>query len=332
MADLMTAGIDVFGGGPAGSSAAISAALHGAPVRIFEQSRLPKHKVCGEFLSPEIVPLLEKLGVWPAFAALAPSRIGSVRLQFGGRSKRWSLAEPAYGLSRYRFDNLLLEHARSLGTEIIHKRADSGGRPVVILAHGRRFQGKKPRFFGFKAHYFGPQNDILELVFTADAYVGICSIEDGRTNVCGIASEHYLASAGFDVDELLWAIPAVRERLTPVSRGMDWKITGPLLFGKRFTAPLEEGVYPAGDALGFVDPFTGTGILSAVWSGSLAGKCAARKTPVFEYMASCRTGLKRQYRTSAALRTLAGWRAAAWLAPFIPGALLYRLTRPRVAA
>ena len=43
---------------PAGCCAALAAAREGADVRITERSQFPRHKVCGEFLSPEIAPVL----------------------------------------------------------------------------------------------------------------------------------------------------------------------------------------------------------------------------------------------------------------------------------
>ena len=64
------AGLDydlaVIGGGPAGSSAAIVAARTGVRVLLAERGHLPRHKVCGEFVSPEalgqLAGLLENTG------------------------------------------------------------------------------------------------------------------------------------------------------------------------------------------------------------------------------------------------------------------------------
>jgi hypothetical protein len=322
--------IEVIGGGPAGSSAAIAAALEGSSVRIFEKSHFPRHKVCGEFLSPEIAPLLEHLGCWARFAACQPSRIHSVRLHLGGRVKRWTLREPAFGLSRYCFDQLLLEHARTTGAEVVRGRAEPSGLPAVV-AHGRHFRAEKPRLFAFKAHFSGPVDDVLDLIFSGDTYAGICAIEGGRTNVCGVAPEHRLAECGFAVDEFLGAEPVFAARLEPLRREMDWLITGPLLFRGELSGPPAPGIYPAGDALGFVDPFTGTGMLSAVWSGMLAGRCAAAGVPVSRYLGICRSGLVTQYRAAAAFRRAAAWSGAGFLARLVPGNLLYRLTRPRIA-
>ncbi len=51
----------VVGGGPAGSSAAITAARNGARVLLLERGRFPRQKVCGEFVSAESLGLLGDL-------------------------------------------------------------------------------------------------------------------------------------------------------------------------------------------------------------------------------------------------------------------------------
>src|SRR5579862_8823733 len=51
----------VVGGGPAGTSAAITAARSGASVALFDSSDFPRQKVCGEFVSAESLALLKEL-------------------------------------------------------------------------------------------------------------------------------------------------------------------------------------------------------------------------------------------------------------------------------
>src|SRR5437016_13078771 len=53
--------VAVIGAGPAGCAAAIAAARAGASVRLFERGPYPRHKVCGEFVSPEALALLREL-------------------------------------------------------------------------------------------------------------------------------------------------------------------------------------------------------------------------------------------------------------------------------
>ena len=81
--------------GPAGVMAAFAAMREGAGVRIFKKSAFPSHKVCGEFLSPAILPLLRRAGCEAGFLQLRPAVLSAMRLHFGTRVIRHSLPEPA---------------------------------------------------------------------------------------------------------------------------------------------------------------------------------------------------------------------------------------------
>lgn len=325
--------VTVAGAGPAGASAAIAAALGGAEVTLYDRSKFPRHKVCGEFLSPELLGPLERLGVLPRVYAAGAVRIERLRLRFPSSEKNARLPETAIGLSRYTFDALLVDRAIECGAMLRREAADLSTRPLVD-ATGRR-PAKAPkgeRLFGFKAHYDGPVNDAIELHFFANTYVGVNCIEGGGTNVCGIAPESLLKRCNFDYDAVLDASDAMRERLRPLTRSMDWLSVGPLEFGNRFGVEGEAGVYPAGDALSFVDPFTGTGLAGAVITGQLAGEAAARGEAVARYIERCQGSLKRPFAAASLFRAALRTRWAEAAASVVPADWLVRWTRPRRAA
>ena len=321
--------IHILGGGPAGSAAALAALREGGGVRIIEKSRLPRHKVCGEFFSPEIGPELERLGAWDAFLAVGPARVRRTVLHFGAKLKSSPLPEPAFGLSRYAFDWMLLDQARAAGVEL----AEADGEAPLVIAIGRSAKPspRGARLFGFKAHFEGPTDDAVELFFFERCYVGVTSIEAGRTNVCGLAPESFLSRFGFEYDGIVMHCPALSERLKPLRRMTAWFSTGPLQYGQAFGHIGEPAgqAYPAGDALSFVDPFTGSGLLAAVRSGAMAGRAAATGQPVAEYLRDCRASLRQPFQVAGVLRRVldGGW--AEKLAPFTPGRLLFALTRPK---
>jgi menaquinone-9 beta-reductase len=296
---------------------------------VIEKSKLPRHKVCGEFFSPEIGPELAKLGVWDAFLAAGPARVNRTALHFGRRTKSAKLPETAFGLSRYAFDQLLLEDARAAGADIVTE--DDG--PAQIVATGRRSKpgARGNRLFGFKAHFEGPTDDAVELFFFDRCYVGVTSIEHGKTNVCGLAPESFLSRFGFEYDSIPLHCDALADRLKPLHRVMPWISTGPLQYGQAFENCREQrgSVYPVGDALSFVDPFTGSGLLAAVRSGSMAGRAAAQDQPVEQYLCECRASLRQPFQVAGVLRKAleGGW--AEKLAPLAPARLLFALTRPR---
>lgn len=325
----MHARVSIHGGGLAGSAAAIAARMSGAPeVCVYEQSALPRHKVCGEFLTSGVEPVLRGLGVWHSFLALGPARIPRLGLHFPGRSSRFTLPEPCWGLSRYALDECLMRGAINAGAEWRHQAAPAI-ESATVLAHGRRESAPKgKRVFGFKAHHEGPDCDSVDLYFFDGCYVGVAPVERGVINVCGLGPETLLREHGFRYDALCERSDALRARLQGMERRMDWLSVGPLVYRNRFRQQTgDAAVYPAGDALGFVDPFTGTGMFNALLSGSLAGRCAAEEMPVTSYLRQCRGLLHRPFLVSswfrAALRSGLGERFAGYL----PAPVLFQATR-----
>lgn len=333
--------VRILGAGPAGAAAAIAARSEGCAVTLIEKSRLPRHKVCGEFLSPGVCRLLEQLGVWQEFLRAAPAPIHRLELHFGARSKQYKLPGCAYGLSRYRLDRLLVEQALALKAVLKTGGAPDGAPApsasaeppaATVLATGRNaIAPPGNRLFGFKAHFQGPAQNAVELFFFSGSYVGVSPVESGLTNVCGIAPEQLLRSHDFQMDALLHACAPLTERLHPLSRTMQWLTVGPLVLGGRWDLEAQEQVYPAGDALGFIDPFTGSGILSALLTGRLAGLAAAQGLSSQAYLQQCGRLLAKPFRTAALIHSALakGW--AERLAPLIPASWLFRRTRPVVS-
>jgi flavin-dependent dehydrogenase len=325
--------VTVIGGGPAGASAALSALHHGASVTVLEKSRFPRHKVCGEFLSPEVQAPLSRLGVWNAIQLRNPARITRMALHFARSSKRARLPEPGIGLSRYWLDATLLQQAVSLGAQ-----PDSSTAPgsLIIRADGRTpskagtrtSPQRGSRVFGFKAHFTGPQDDAVELFFFRGCYVGVSSIEEGKTNVCGLGPENVLREFGFDAAALLETCPALKARLSPLTPFTPWFNVGPLVFQQNFDTSAHPDEFLAGDALSFVDPFTGSGMLSAILTGELAGQAASENWSVAQYNSAARKMLGKPFQISSIFRKVAGTSVAGALAALVPASLLFRLTRP----
>jgi hypothetical protein len=323
--------VRVIGAGPAGCAASIAAAAQGSPVELFEKSSLPRHKVCGEFLSPGIAPLLDRLGVWGAVQDAGAVPIHRMLLRFPRSEKCATLPETAYGLSRFTLDAILLKRALQLGVHL-HHAAGAAGRGPVVVAAGRSARTEPStrgrRLFGFKAHFEGPQDDSVALYFGRGVYVGVSSVEGGRTNVCGLGNESVLARNAFHYDSLCDSVPGLRERLSPLTRCMEWLTVGPVIYRNNLRSQSEPGVYLAGDALAFVDPFTGSGITSAVFSGTLAGLAAASGNSNSSYVANCRDAMGNSLRISLIVRNVLESGLAGGLAAIIPAGALFRLTRP----
>ena len=146
--------IIIAGGGLAGLTAAIHLSKAGLKVTVFEKSPYPHHKVCGEYISNEVVPYLQSLDAYPF--TLQPVQIS--KFQFSSTSgKLISAPLPlgGFGLSRYAFDHFLMQKALESGCEVIQDTVLSmslkdqlfevrtavhgiSKSPVVMAAYGKR--------------------------------------------------------------------------------------------------------------------------------------------------------------------------------------------------
>jgi flavin-dependent dehydrogenase len=326
-------GFPIIGGGPAGAAAALVILQAGGRPEIYEKSPFPRHKLCGEFFTPEVLPVLEQIGAAGRFLAAGPARVTHAELHFQKHSRRFRLPEPAFGLSRYVFDDLLLRTALGRGAALRRRRASFPARPAVwaigrwIVSHRGR------RAFGFKAHFDGPAGDAVELFFFEGGYCGLCAIEGGRTNVCGLAGEDLLREYAFAPARLLGSIPHLRGRLAALTPATRWHISGPLRFG--FAEMPDAAVLAAGDAVCFVDPFSGSGLLGAVQTGAWAGNAAVESAEGADWRRCCLhhrqlcfSFYRRQLAATTIIRRLLSLGWAEPLAGIVPPSLLFRLTRP----
>lgn len=114
----------IAGAGPAGTSLAIRLAGLGVDVTLIDRDRFPRHKLCGEFISPECFTLFDELGVRRAVELLGGSHIRQTCFYSASGSiasvpTDWLGGGPALGLSRAALDNALLERAREAGVRIL---------------------------------------------------------------------------------------------------------------------------------------------------------------------------------------------------------------------
>jgi menaquinone-9 beta-reductase len=316
--------VSILGGGLAGCAAALSTLAQDRMATIFDPARMARHRVCGEFLSPEVRDSLDQLGVWSLAEACRPALMYSMRIHFGRRVCTDRLPEPAIGLSRLRLDDLLRTAATRRGARFVAERQTAS--PGCVLATGRQTGAAAgDRIFGFKAHFSGPPGDAVELYFGDRFYVGVNPVEDGVTNVCGLAPESLLRRLDFSYDALLELSPALRDRTRPLARTMNWLSTGPLVYGRR----MQPGdVYAAGDAFSFIDPFTGAGMLNALETGRMAGIAAAMGQSPSAYRQAVLRRLQRPLLAAATFRGAIAAGVGPLLAPWIPGRWLFALTRP----
>jgi geranylgeranyl reductase family protein len=143
--ETRTADVVIVGAGPGGSSAAYHLARHGLSVQLLEKTEFPREKVCGDGLTPRAVRQLVRMGIDTRPEAGWLHNKG-LRILGGGIRMELDWPElasfPDYGLTRTRldFDQLLAEHARDAGAELLTGHNVSGpildgaGRVVGVTA------------------------------------------------------------------------------------------------------------------------------------------------------------------------------------------------------
>src|SRR3954469_16026348 len=102
--------VAVIGGGPAGTSAAITAARHGHRVLLLERGSFPRQKVCGEFVSSEALELLKVLLSGPEVLA-SPLKITPARIFVEGRTRETEIDPAACSIARFILDEALWKSA-----------------------------------------------------------------------------------------------------------------------------------------------------------------------------------------------------------------------------
>ena len=290
----------VIGAGPAGSSAAITAARSGARVLLLERGRFPRQKVCGEFVSAESLALLNDLLDAKHRPLLADAiRIERTRVFLDGSELRAPVHPAAASIARLELDDALWSSAAAVGAETrqqvtVQELRGSGPFAVatsagdletrtVVNASGRwsnlnpgAARNGQPRWIGVKGHFeeAAPPASV-DLYFFDGGYCGVQPVDlrgdrgAGRVNVCAMVR----ADVASSLQEVFIHNVALLERSRHWRQLGDAVSTSPLVF--REPLPERDGVLIAGDAACFVDPFVGDGISLALRSGALAAQCLA---------------------------------------------------------
>src|SRR5476651_1963424 len=108
----------IVGGGLAGLFNAILLNRAGLKVTLIEKKTYPMHRVCGEYISNEVIPFLSKLDI--DLDQLNVSRINRVEVTAASGTKfSQKLDLGGFGLSRYTFDNFLYHKAMIEGVNFM---------------------------------------------------------------------------------------------------------------------------------------------------------------------------------------------------------------------
>ena len=301
----VTYDVIIIGGGLAGLSQAILLAAKQYKVLLIEKESFPKHKVCGEYISLESRPFLERLGLpvremdLPVISKLQVTDSRGNELDTG-------LPVGGFGISRYRLDEALAALATGQNATIVtHTRAEDilwendgfivktkGGNfaaKIVCGAWGKRsnidMKMQRPfileknnalnNYIGIKHHirYAWPA-DYIGLHNFANGYCGISQIEDGKCCLCYLTTAANLRNSGNDIKKLERDTLAQNPWLEKIFSGAEFLYDAPLAisqisFQKR--EQVQQHVLLLGDAAGVITPLCGNGMSMALRSSYIAG-------------------------------------------------------------
>lgn len=286
----------VIGGGLAGFTAAIELALQNRKVLLIEKKKFPRHKVCGEYVSNEVLPVLNYFGIDP-FESGALSMKRFVLSSPSGKSVTSNLPLGAFSLSRYRLDELLFKKAVSLGVDvrtgiqanlIQHldgKSIVTAGKQkftarFVIGAFGKTSNmrpkssvdsnSNQGKYFAVKRHIRTDfPNDLVALHNFSGGYCGVSKIEEDKVNVCYLALSKDLQQFG-NIKEFEKQVVFNNPHLKKVFENAEELFDRPMAISN-FTMgakdAVSDGIFMAGDSAGMISPLCGNGMAMAISSG-----------------------------------------------------------------
>lgn len=291
----------IIGGGPAGLTAAIHLAEKGLKTTVFEKESYPHHKVCGEYLSREVLPYFRELGI--VLQDLEPKVI--TRMNYStvkGRKLSADLPVGGFGISRYALDELLYKLAVDKGVTVLRKKVlnvcfsedhfeiSTAGKAYeagyVLGAYGKRdsldkhlnrnFFQKSAPWMAVKSHYQIDDfpDDLVELHNFNGGYCGLSKTETGAVNVCYLAT--YDSFRKYRDPELfrenvLRKNPFLDRFFSEAKEIFQKPLSIAQISFDRKTA-VENHILMLGDTAGLIHPLCGNGMAMAVHSARIASE------------------------------------------------------------
>ena len=287
----------IIGGGLAGLTAGIHLSQQGFDVLLIEKYAYPHHKVCGEYVSNEVLPYLKRLGVDPiknGAKNISSFEISNIK----GELLSTKLPLGGFGISRYHLDNILYQKlletaAVEIATvsavcflkEIFEVQTQAGGEytaDFVLGAYGKRsnldmqwkrnFIQKPSQWLGIKAHYeFNMPEDIVALHNFNGGYCGLSQTETGAVNACYLTTyTAFKKHKNIDIfqQEVLCENPHLKHFFRNATLLFDAPLTiSQVSFSKKET--IENHVIMLGDGAGLIHPLCGNGMAMAIHSAKL---------------------------------------------------------------
>ena len=291
----------IIGGGLAGLCNAIHLSKFGTKVLLIEKNEYPKHKVCGEYISNEVLPYLQYLEIDPfRFGAVkidtfqlstTTNKLISAKLPLGG-----------FGISRYQLDFILSEKAKKNNVLIIQdtvidvdfkedtflvetKNKQKFTSKICIGSYGKRstldvklkrgFIKKRSPYLGVKFHVKGSfSENLVALHNFKGGYCGVSKVENNTINVCYITN--FLSFQKYkNINDFEKNVVLKNHFLKEIFENSTSVFEQPLSISQisfETKKPIENHMMMCGDAAGMIHPLCGNGMSMAIQSAQIASK------------------------------------------------------------
>ncbi|HLW33595.1 MAG TPA: FAD-dependent oxidoreductase [Aequorivita sp.] len=297
MTDKSNWDIIIIGGGVAGLMAALHLSESGQKICLIEKSTYPNHKVCGEYVSNEVLPYLNYFGLDPF--SIGAKKISKFEISNSdGTILTTELPLGGFGLSRYAFDNLLYQAIKDK-IHVVFDRVESveftqdsfiigtknkdifkaefvvgsfGKRSNIDSFLGRKFMQENSPWLAVKGHYECElAEDKVSLHNFNGGYCGLSQTETGVVNACYLTTFKSFKKYG-DIEEFqeeeLSKNPFLKEFFSRAKPIFKKPLTiSQISFSKK--SPVTAHIFMLGDSAGLIHPLCGNGMAMGIKSAKI---------------------------------------------------------------
>jgi flavin-dependent dehydrogenase len=288
----------IIGAGLSGLSTALRCKSEDVSVLVLEKGDLPRHKVCGEYLSAEVLPLLES---WGMNLSERPRVTRAMLSAPNGQHREIQLPLGGVGVSRYFLDESLHQLARQCGIDVhvregVKKVRKEGSRRFkvetksnnyaarwVVSCHGKAVgrhistttDSKRERYIGVKQYYaMDFPDDLVALHSFRGGYGGAVLVENGWVDMAFMLNQS-LFTRYRNIDKVMRSVlynnPWMKKLLTDGKPKWEQPMAvSNFILGRK--PDNNGGALTAGDAYAMIPPASGNGMAMAIISGAMMGK------------------------------------------------------------
>ena len=288
----------IIGGGLAGLFNALILNRAGYSVTLIEKKSYPFHRVCGEYISNEVVPFLETLSINKE--DLGAAEIKKLEITaVSGNLISTKLGLGGFGISRFKLDHFLFQKAQNEGVKFIlntqvedvtyngsffdvYASGQTYESPIVIGTFGKRSkldQKLNRNFFNKRSPYVGIKYHIkidfpihlIRLDNFKNGYCGTVKIEDDKYCLCYLAHRDDLRKYGNIPEleqQLLWRNPFLKRTFQEAEFLWDKpEVINEISFEKKDA--VYQHIFMSGDTAGMITPLCGNGMSMAIHSAKI---------------------------------------------------------------